>query len=70
MTSSISFLGGVLIGFSHFCATVLFVDSNILSNSPPQWPLILIGGIAGLFGSMIDSFLGATLQYSGVYYKN
>lgn len=41
------------------------VDRNILAASPPQWPLILFGGIAGLLGSIIDSLLGATLQYSG-----
>ncbi len=30
-----------------------------------QWPIILYGAIAGLFGSLLDSFLGATMQYSG-----
>lgn len=34
--------------------------------SPVQWPLIIYGGIAGLLGSLVDSLLGATLQYSGV----
>lgn len=42
------------------------VDRNILSTSPPQWPIILFGGIAGLLGSIIDSLLGATVQYSGL----
>lgn len=42
------------------------VDRNILAASPPQWPLILFGGVAGLLGSVIDSLLGATLQYSGL----
>lgn len=42
------------------------VDRNILASSPPQWPIIIFGGIAGLLGSIIDSLLGATLQYSGL----
>ena len=32
-----------------------------------QWPIILIGGFSGFFGSMLDSFLGGSLQYSGKY---
>lgn len=42
------------------------VDRNILIASPKQWPIILFGGVAGLLGSLIDSLLGATLQYSGL----
>lgn len=42
------------------------VDRNILAGSPSQWPLIIFGGVAGLLGSIIDSLLGATLQYSGL----
>ncbi len=30
-----------------------------------QLPILLIGALSGFFGSLIDSFLGGTLQYSG-----
>lgn len=33
---------------------------------PPQWPIVIFGGIAGLFGSVVDSLIGATIQYSGI----
>lgn len=55
-----------MIGFTYFLVVHYIVDRNILASSPSQWPLILFGGVAGLLGSIIDSLLGATLQYSGV----
>ena len=41
------------------------MDTVVLQLAVPQWPIIVIGGIGGFIGSTIDSFLGATLQYSG-----
>ncbi|GAB0093943.1 Transmembrane protein 19 [Sergentomyia squamirostris] len=61
----VSLLGGIIIGLTYFLTVIYTVDKSILLLSPPQWPLIPIGGFAGLAGSVIDSLIGATLQYSG-----
>lgn len=61
----VSFAGGIFIGIFYYIATIVFVDSETLLNSPPQFPIIILGGVAGLVGSVIDSFLGATCQFSG-----
>lgn len=61
----VSFLGGLFIGVFYYLGTVLFVDGESLVNSPVQFPIILLGGFAGLVGSVIDSLLGATCQFSG-----
>uniref|UniRef100_A0A2M4AUL5 Transmembrane protein 19 n=1 Tax=Anopheles triannulatus TaxID=58253 RepID=A0A2M4AUL5_9DIPT len=60
-----SFLGGTLIGLVYFLTVRYTVEASVYARSPPQWPLIVFGGIAGLLGSLVDSILGATLQYSG-----
>lgn len=61
----VSFTGGIFIGGFHYLATIIFVDSDSLQDSPAQFPLIFLGGIAGLLGSVIDSYLGAIFQFSG-----
>lgn len=58
--------GGSLVGIFHYVTTLYFVDSQQLEVSPPQWPLIAAGALAGFFGSVLDSILGATVQYSGI----
>lgn len=62
----VSFLGGLVIGISYYLTIRYTVDSNIYSASPNQWPIIVFGGVAGLVGSIVDSIIGATLQYSGI----
>lgn len=61
----VSFLGGLLVGLGYFL-TIIYTDDTSNYFNPPQWPTILIGGFAGLFGSLLDSLLGASFQYSGL----
>ncbi|XP_031715099.1 transmembrane protein 19 [Anarrhichthys ocellatus] len=58
-----SFLGGLVVGGAYYVTQLLLVDDLNLVN--PQWPIVVYGGVAGLLGSMLDSFLGAHMQYSG-----
>ena len=62
----VSFAGGVAVGFAYFVTLLLFVNLSEYSLSiSSQLPVILIGGLSGLLGSVIDSVLGATVQFSG-----
>lgn len=54
-----------MVGAAYFVTQLLLV--NDLHMADPQWPIIMYGGVAGLLGSMLDSFLGAHMQYSGSY---
>ncbi|XP_064365191.1 transmembrane protein 19 isoform X6 [Dromaius novaehollandiae] len=58
-----SLLGGMVVGAAYFIAQLLFVSD--LDISAPQWPIIVFGAAAGFLGSIVDSYLGATMQYSG-----
>lgn len=58
-----SFLGGAAVGVAYFVMQLLAVGDLHLAD--PQWPIVVYGGVAGLLGSMLDSFLGAHMQYSG-----
>ncbi|XP_032674826.1 transmembrane protein 19 isoform X2 [Odontomachus brunneus] len=61
-----SFLGGLIIGLLYYITILNTVDTAVLQLAAPQWPIIVLGGLAGFFGSILDSIFGATLQYSGV----
>ena len=54
-------------GVAYFVTLVSFLDVGRFDNVSlaSQLPVVLVGGAAGLFGSVVDSLLGATVQYSG-----
>ncbi|KAE8615626.1 hypothetical protein XENTR_v10008568 [Xenopus tropicalis] len=58
-----SLLGGTSVGVAYFVTQLIFVPD--LEIAAPQWPIVIYGGMAGLLGSLIDSYLGAIMQYSG-----
>ena len=60
-----SFVGGLLVGVAYYGGILLTADAHQLASSPPQWPVVILGGVAGFMGSLVDSCLGATVQYSG-----
>lgn len=67
-----STVGGLLIGITQYLILYYFSDSMLWAYAPPQWPILLFGALSGFLGSLIDSILGGTLQYSGmsaIYYS-
>lgn len=66
---SASILGGAFIGATFYTAAVvsptLFIFEQQHMIAIEQWKLIPLGLMAGLLGSVLDSVLGATVQYSG-----
>lgn len=54
-----------MVGVGHYLTLLMLVSSPVMIAAPPQWPIVLVGAAGGLIGSIIDSLLGATMQYSG-----
>jgi len=65
-----SVVGGAVVGVASYFTTVTCCQWVSLTQAPAQWPVLLYAVCAGFLGSMIDSVLGSTLQYSGKHKKH
>ncbi|KAG8178138.1 hypothetical protein JTE90_029444 [Oedothorax gibbosus] len=61
----VSALGGTIVGLSYLLALIMKIGSSfdVLNQS---LLLLFVGTFSGFFGSVFDSLIGATLQYSGM----
>jgi len=60
-----SALGGASVGVAFCTATWLVASASVLARAPYLGQTVILCTSAGFVGSLVDSVLGATVQYSG-----
>ena len=61
-----SFAGGLLMGLTYLATLALANEEQLMWPIASQWPLVLFGGVAGLLGYLLNSYLGAEFRFSGL----